>query len=156
MAVKMRPTYCRTKRPRGALLQLDIEKYRGIVENRWEVAARRPSVKYHSSFYVFLTKICLKRILGQCLVGSLTGAVACSRVMQAYQGRLSADGNRAGRIKAKAGLTARLAGRAGTKVGLSDPRIRRGDGPGLTDKSYPGDNRLVVPESPYRRHGSAP
>ena len=89
-------------------------------------------------------------------MGSLTGAVACSRVMQAYQGQLSADGNRAGRIKAKAGLTARLTGQAGTKVGLSDPRIRRGDGPGLTDKSYPGDNRLVAPESPYRRHGSAP
>ena len=100
-------------------------------------------MKYHSSFYVFLTKICLKRILGQCLVGSLTGAVACSRVMQAYQGRLSADGNRAGRIKAKAGLTARLTGQAGTKVGLSDPRIRRGDGPGLTDKSYPGDTFCV-------------
>ncbi len=103
----------------------------------------RATVKYHSSFYVFLTNICWKRILGQCLVGSLTGAVACSRVMQAYQGQLSADGNRAGRIKAKAGLTARPAGRAGTKVGLSDPRIRRGGGPGLTDKSYPGDTFCV-------------
>jgi len=94
--------------------------------------------------------------LGQCLVGSLTGAVACSKVMQAYQGQLSADGNRAGRAKAKAGLTARLTGRAGAKAGLSDPRVARGWRPGLTDKSYPGDNRLVVPESPYRRHGSAP
>ena len=116
----------------------------------------RTTVKYHSFVYVFLTKICFKRMLGQCLVGSLTGAVACSRVMQAYQGRLSAHGNRAGRIKAKAGLTARLTGQAGTKVGLSDPRIRSDGGSGLTDKSYPGDNRLVVPESPYRRHGSAP
>jgi len=113
-------------------------------------------VKYHSFVYVFLTKICWKRILGQCLVGSLTGAVACSRVMQAYQGRLSADGNRAGRIKAKAGLTARLTSRAGTKVGLSDPPYNCDGCRGLTDKSYPGDNRLVVPESPYRRRGSTP
>ena len=29
-------------------------------------------------------------------------------------------------------------------------------GPGLTDKSYPGDNRLIGPESPYRRPGLAP
>jgi len=38
-----------------------------------------------------------------------------------YQGQLSADGNRAGRIKAKAGLTARLTSRAGAKAELSDP-----------------------------------
>src|SRR3977135_3210701 len=25
-----------------------------------------------------------------------------------------------------------------------------------TDKSYPGDNRLILPKSPYRRHGLAP
>jgi hypothetical protein len=116
----------------------------------------RTSVKYHSFACIFLTKICWKRILGQCLVGSLTGAVACSRVMQVYKGQLSADGNRAGRIKAKAGLTVRLTGRAGTKVGLSDPRIRSGSGSSLSDKSYPGDNRLVAPESSYRRRGSTP
>src|SRR4051794_41789155 len=29
-------------------------------------------------------------------------------------------------------------------------------GQGLTDKSYPGDNRLILPESPYRRQGLAP
>jgi hypothetical protein len=40
MAVKMRPTYCRTKRPRGALLQLGIGVYFGIVERR-----RDPDVK---------------------------------------------------------------------------------------------------------------
>jgi hypothetical protein len=38
MAVKMRPTYCRTKRPRGALLQLGIGMYFGIVERRRELA----------------------------------------------------------------------------------------------------------------------
>ena len=36
MAVKMRPTYTRTKRPRGALLQLDIDLFLLTVENRRE------------------------------------------------------------------------------------------------------------------------
>src|SRR3990170_7651177 len=45
---------------------------------------------------------------------------------------------------------------ADTKVGVSDPRSRRDGGPGLTDKSYLGDNRLVESESSYRRRGSAP
>ena len=40
-----------------------------------------------------------------------------------YQGRLSPDGNRAGRVKAKAGLTARLTSRADAKAELSDPTI---------------------------------
>jgi len=50
----------------------------------------------------------------------------------------------------------RLTSRADVKTGVSDPRIRYGGGPGLTDKSYPGDNRLIGPESPYRRPGLAP
>ena len=40
-----------------------------------------------------------------------------------YQGWLSADGNRAGRVKAQAGLTARPTSRAGAKAELSDPTI---------------------------------
>ena len=40
-----------------------------------------------------------------------------------YQGQLSPDGNRAGRVKAKAGLTARPTSRAGTKVEFSDPIV---------------------------------
>ena len=58
---------------------------------------------------------------GQCQVGSLTGAVASERVTEASKGSLSADRNRAKSIKAEGSLTARLTGRAGTKVGLSDP-----------------------------------
>ena len=38
-----------------------------------------------------------------------------------YQGWLSPDGNRAGRIKAQASLTARPTSRAGAKAELSDP-----------------------------------
>ena len=63
---------------------------------------------------------------GQCQVGSLTGAVASSRVTEAPKGSLSADGNRAKSAKAKGSLTARHTGRAGTKVGLSDPVVPSG------------------------------
>ena len=41
-----------------------------------------------------------------------------------YQGQLGEDGNLAGRVKAQAGLTARLTGRAGAKAELSDPMRR--------------------------------
>ena len=37
---------------------------------------------------------------GQCLAGSLTGAVASQRVTEAPEGFLSADGNRAKSVKA--------------------------------------------------------
>ena len=47
-------------------------------------------------------------------------------------------------------------GEAGTKVGLRDPPLRNGCGWSLMDKSYSGDNRVVAPESPYRRRGSLP
>ena len=43
MAVKMRPVDCRTKRPRGALLQLDTDLFLLIVEDRRE-ARRKPAV----------------------------------------------------------------------------------------------------------------
>ena len=64
---------------------------------------------------------------GQCQVGSLTGAVASKRVTEAYKGRLSADGNRAMSINAKAGLTARPTSRAETKVGVSDQAVVSGN-----------------------------
>ena len=75
---------------------------------------------YHSYSIGFLT--CARKPGGgQCLVGSLTGAVASERVTEASKGSLSADRNRAKSIKAEGSLTARPTGRAGTKVGLSDP-----------------------------------
>ena len=54
-------------------------------------------------------------------MGSLTGAVASKNVTEAFKGQLSADGNRAGRAKAKAGLTARATTRAARKLELSEP-----------------------------------
>lgn len=82
--------------------------------------------------------------------------MASKSVTEAYKGQLRRNGNASGRANAKAGLTARPTSRAGAKAGVSDPRTRNGCGTGLTDKSYPGDNRLIGSESPYRRSGLAP
>ena len=64
---------------------------------------------------------------GQCQVGSLTGAVASKRVTEAFKGWLSADGNRAQSVNAKANLTARPTSRADTKVGVSDQVVVSGN-----------------------------
>ena len=63
---------------------------------------------------------------GQCLVDSLTGAVASERVTEAFKGYLSTDGNRAKSANAEGSLTARETSRAGTKVGVSDPAVESG------------------------------
>ena len=89
-------------------------------------------------------------------MGSLTGAVASKRVTEAFKGSLRLDGNQPESANAEGSLTARLTGRAGTKVGLSDPVEREWNCHRSTDKSYPGDNRLISPKSPYRRGGLAP
>ena len=60
-------------------------------------------------------------VLEQCLVGSLTGAVASQSVTEAFKGWLGTDGNRIDSANAKASLTVRPTSRAGTKVGVSDP-----------------------------------
>ena len=64
---------------------------------------------------------------GQCQAGSLTGAVASKRVTEAFKGWLSADGNRAVSINAKASLTVRQTSRAVTKVGVSDQAVVSGN-----------------------------
>ncbi len=63
---------------------------------------------------------------GQCLVGSLTGAVASQRVTEAPNGHLRMYGNHSKSVKVEGGLTARLTSRAGTKVGLSEPAVQNG------------------------------
>ena len=60
---------------------------------------------------------------GQCLAGSLTGAVASERVSEALKGYLKMVGNHLESAKAKGSLTARVTARADTKVGLSDPVV---------------------------------
>ena len=82
-------------------------------------------LKYHSDRIEHLT---LAHDLGwgQCLVGSLTGAVASQNVTEAPKGSLSLVGNQVLSASAQGGLTVRVAARAGTKVGTSDPAARCG------------------------------
>jgi hypothetical protein len=108
-------------------------------------------VKYHSSKRLVLTW--QQR---PCLVGSLTGAVASQKVTEAPKGSLRLNGNQPMSAKVEGSLTARPTRRAGRKLGLSDPTDTEWKGRGLTDKSYPGDNRLILPKSSHRRQGLAP
>ena len=64
---------------------------------------------------------------GQCLVGSLTGAVASERVSEALKGSLRMVGNHSKSAKAEGSLTVTPTGGAGTKVGLSDPVVLSGN-----------------------------
>ena len=81
---------------------------------------------YHSYVIEFLT--CIRNPgEGQCQAGSLTGAVASKRVTEALKGLLRMIGNHSKSVKAKGGLTARATARGGTKVGLSDPVVIRGN-----------------------------
>ena len=59
-------------------------------------------------------------------MGGLTGAVASQTVTEVREGRLALAGNQRTSVKAQGGLTARLTGRAGTKVGLSDLAVASG------------------------------
>ena len=84
-----------------------------------------PLLGYHPCDVRFLT--CSRKPAGgQCLAGSLTGAVASERVSEALKVPLRMDGNHPKSAKAEEGLTARPTGRAGTKVGLSDPVVESG------------------------------
>ena len=51
------------------------------------------TLKYHPLTFDVLTKIA-KRGLGQCLVGSLTGAVSSQRVTEEHEGLLMTVGHR--------------------------------------------------------------
>ena len=79
-----------------------------------------PLLGYHPSGTGFLTRA-RKPGGGQCLTGSLTGAVASERVSEALKGSLRMVGNHSESAKAEGSLTATPTGGAGTKVGLSDP-----------------------------------
>ncbi len=87
---------------------------------------------------------------------SLAGAAYSKKVTELCKGWLTAYRNRSVRANAKASLTVRMTIRSGAKAGVSDPRIRCDCGSGLTDKSYPGDNRLIASKRPQRRCGLAP
>ena len=79
-------------------------------------------------------------------VGSLTGAVASQTVTEAPKGALRLDGNQPWSVKAGQGrLTVRRTGRAGTKVGRSDPRVRCGTARDQRTKATPGITGLSRP-----------
>jgi hypothetical protein len=78
-------------------------------------------------------------------MGSLTGAVASQKVTEARDGSLSLIGNQASSVKAQGSLTARLTGRAGTKVGLSDPVAPYGRAIAQRIKGTPGITGLSRP-----------
>ena len=81
-----------------------------------------PLLGYHPCVTGFLTMVHdLDR--GQCLVGSLPGAVASERVSEALKGSLRMVGNHSQSAKAEGSLTVTPTGGAGSKVGLSDPVV---------------------------------
>ena len=96
-----------------------------------------PTLKYHPYFSDILTRPCHPG-RGQCLVGSLTGAVASQKVTEAPKGSLRLVGNQPSSVKAEGSLTARLTGRAETKVGLSDPVVLCGRAIAQRIKGTPG------------------
>ena len=71
-------------------------------------------------------------------MGSLTGAVASQKVTEALKGSLSLVGNQVSSVSAQGSLTVRLTGRAGTKVGTSDPAHDCGIGVAQRIKGTPG------------------
>ena len=82
-------------------------------------------LKYHSGHSGYLTSD-RNPVQGQCMVGSLTGAVASQKVTEAPKGSLNLVGNQVSSVSAQGSLTVRLTGRAGTKVGTSDPAVACG------------------------------
>ena len=95
------------------------------------------SLKYHSGRSGYLTSG-HDLVQGQCLMGSLTGAVASQRVTEAPKGSLSLVGNQVSSVSAQGSLTVRVTTRAGTKVGTSDPALACGSGVAQRIKGTPG------------------
>ena len=95
------------------------------------------SLKYHSGRTGCLTSD-HDLVQGQCLVGSLTGAVASQRVTEAPKGSLSLVGNQVLSASAQGSLTVRQTCRAGTKVGTSDPAVECGIAVAQRIKGTPG------------------
>ena len=75
---------------------------------------------------------------GQCMVGSLTGAVSSQRVTEEHEGTLSMVGNHPLSVMAQGCLTARVTSRAGAKAGLSDPVVLYGRAIAQRIKGTPG------------------
>ncbi len=94
-------------------------------------------MRYHSCFIEGLTAF-RNPDPGQFLVGSLTGAVASQSVTEAPKGSLRWFGNPPQSVKAQGSLTVRPTGRAGRKLGLSDPAVPHGRAVAQRIKGTPG------------------
>ena len=60
----------------------------------WTPVCVEPSLKYHPGLFEVLTLV-RDPDWGQCMVGSLTGAVSSQSVTEEYEGTLGTVGNRA-------------------------------------------------------------
>ena len=96
-----------------------------------------PPLKYHPDKFGVLT-LARHPGWGQCMAGSLTGAVSSQRVTEEHKGTLRAVGNRSLSAMAEASLTARLTSRAESKDGHSDPVVPRGRAIAQRIKGTPG------------------
>ena len=94
-------------------------------------------MKYHSVRIGCLTSI-HNLDQGQCLAGSLTGAVASQKVTEALKGSLSLVGNQVSSVSAQGSLTVRQTCRAGAKAGTSDPAVACGSAVAQRIKGTPG------------------
>ena len=94
-------------------------------------------MKYHPCLFRSLTTR-REPAVGQCLAGSLTGAVASQKVTEACKGSLRLIGNQPSSANAKGSLTARETSQAGTKVGVSDPVVPHGRAIAHWIKGTPG------------------
>ena len=103
----------------------------------WTPVQVESSLKYHSGRIAHLTSV-RDPDQGQCLVGSLTGAVASQRVTEALKGSLSLVGNQVSSVSAQGSLTVRQTCRAGTKVGTSDLTVACGSAVTQRIKGTPG------------------
>ena len=93
-------------------------------------------MKYHSDRFEFLTSV-RDPDQGQCLVGSLTGAVASQKVTEALKGSLNLVGNQMSSVSAQGSLTVRQTCRAGAKAGTSDPAVACGSlSPAVYDRQH--------------------
>ena len=91
----------------------------------WTLVQVESLLKYHSGHIGYLTSN-RDPVQGQCMVGSLTGAVASQKVTEAPKGSLNLVGNQVSSVSAQGSLTVRETSRAGTKVGTSDPAVHCG------------------------------
>ena len=71
-------------------------------------------------------------------MGSLIGAISSQKVTEESKGTLSPVGNRASSVSVEGCLTASPIGRAGTKVGRSDPVVPNGRAIAQQIKGTPG------------------